>query len=262
MSHSDEYTAGMLAAMDLIWGDGFMAPGGEGNVDNLVSGMDLRGRRVLDIGCGQGLPACILATRYGARVIGTDLEAHLVQRARERAQSLGLSEQVNFVLVSPGPLSFADASFDMIVCSGAMTQVDNKLAMYRECLRVLKPGGTLSCYDWMKPPGPISAEMRYWFDLEGLTYALRTPEEHLAMLARAGFVNPACRDKSVWYRSESAREHARLSGELRPDLLRLLGEEETEHFIEAWRLLARLCGTGELLQVYTRARRPETIAGA
>jgi hypothetical protein len=36
MDHVDEYDESMLAAMDLIWGEGFMAPGGEGNVDLLV----------------------------------------------------------------------------------------------------------------------------------------------------------------------------------------------------------------------------------
>ena len=49
----------MLDAMDLIWGEGFMAPGGEGHVDRMVAGLDLEGRRVLDIGCGQGRPAPI-----------------------------------------------------------------------------------------------------------------------------------------------------------------------------------------------------------
>jgi ubiquinone/menaquinone biosynthesis C-methylase UbiE len=233
-----------------------MAPGGEGNLENLVAGTDLRGRRVLDIGCGQGLPACILASRYKAAVVGTDLEAHLLKRARARSESCGVAECVSFVLVEPGPLSFADSSFDMVICSGAMTQVDDKLSMYRECLRVLKPGGTLSCYDWMKPPGPISADMRHWFELEGLTYALRTPEEHIALLAEAGFMAADCRDKSAWYRRESAKEHARMAGALRPALLGLLGEDQTDQFTEAWRMLALLCAKGELLQVYTRARKP------
>jgi hypothetical protein len=51
----------MLAAMDLIWGEGFMASGGEGNIDRLVKGLDLAGKNLLDSGCGQGRPACVLA---------------------------------------------------------------------------------------------------------------------------------------------------------------------------------------------------------
>ena len=255
MSHTDEYTDAMLAAMDLIWGEGFMAPGGPGHVQQMVAGLELAGARVLDIGCGQGAPACLLAAD-GASVVGTDLEAHLLHRANARARRSGVAERVRFIHVAPGPLGFADASFDAVLISGALTQVADKLAMYRECRRVLKPGGVLSCYDWMKPAGQLSAAMLEWFELEGLTYELRTPEEHLALLAEAGFEDARCRDKSAWYRRESAREHARLEGELQPRLLELLGRHETEQFIESWRLLALLCERGELLQFYTRATAP------
>ncbi len=259
MEHNDEYTAAMLAAMDLIWGEGFMAPGGEGNVEQMVSGLDLRGRKVLDIGCGQGLPACILARKHGATVVGTDLEAHLVQRAQLWAEQEGLQEQLSFRQVAPGPLSFDDESFDLIVISGALTQIADKLAMLRECFRVLKPGGSLSCYDWMKPAGPLSAAMHRWFALEGLTYELRTPEDQAELFLQAGFLDVTWRDKSAWYRREAALEFARLDGELRPRLLALLGLEEGEQFIESWRLLAQLCEAGELLQVYTRGKKPAAL---
>ncbi len=255
MAHTDEYTQAMLAAMDLIWGAGFMAPGGAGNVEQMIRGLDVRDRDVLDIGCGQGEPACILAREHGARVVGTDLEEHLVERARARAAAAGLEERVSFRKANPGPLDFEDDSFDVIVCCGAMTQVDDKLAMYRECLRVLRPQGTLSCYDWMKPPGPLSDDMHYWFELEGLTYALRTPQEHLELLREAGFSRTSQRDKSAWYREEAAREYGRLRGDWRERLEAILGDAETAHFIEDWRMLVRLCEKGELLQVYTQARR-------
>lgn len=255
MSHVDEYDAAMLAAMDLIWGEGFMAPGGEGHVDRLVAGLDLRGKRLLDIGAGQGRPACLFAKKYGATVLGTDLEQHLVQRARARADREGLAHRVSFLCVESGPLDFADGSFDCIVSSGAMTQIDDKLAMYRECLRVLKPGGALRCYDWMKPPGPYSEHMRYWFELEGLSYAMRTPDEHRVLLREAGFVDVHQIDKSAWYQVAARAEHRRLAGPLRNAIASLLGDETAAHFIENWRALTVVCDRGEMLQVYTQARK-------
>jgi len=200
VSHSDEYTDVMLSAMDLIWGEGFMAPGGAVNVEQMVRGLAIDGKRVLDIGCGQGLPACIRARYYGARVVGTDLEAHLIERAVRRAKAQNLENQVEFLQVEPGPMPFEDEVFDVVVISGAMTQVQDKLGMYSECRRVLRPGGTLSCYDWMKPAGPLSSDMLYWFELEGLTYELRTPQEHMELLAQSGFETADYRDKSDWYR--------------------------------------------------------------
>ena len=78
----------------------------------------------------------------------------------------------------------------------------------------------------------------------------------MAMLKEACFENPTYRDKSEWYRREYATEYKRLQGELRPAIVRLLGDGETQHFIEDWRMLAKLCEAGELLQVYSRAFRP------
>jgi phosphoethanolamine N-methyltransferase len=83
MEHQNEYHDSMVAVLELVWGEGFMAPGGEGNVAKMVEGLDLEGRRVLDLSCGLGGPACILAGKYGADVVATDLEPPLIERARE-----------------------------------------------------------------------------------------------------------------------------------------------------------------------------------
>ena len=253
MSHVDEYNDVMITAMDLIWGEGFMAPGGEGNVHNMVRGLELKGKRVLDIGCGQGRPACIVAETCGAHVVGTDLEAHLIQRSIKRANKAGLSDQTEFICVEPGPLQFDDNSFDLVMSSGAFTQIEDKLAMYKECRRVLKPGGVLSCYDWMKSPGEYSADMLYWFEVEGLTYAMRTAEEHQELYQQAGFTRSELDDRSAWYRQQVRVEYERISTDLKGEILDLLGEEETAHFIEDWRATMVVCEKGEMLQVYSRA---------
>jgi ubiquinone/menaquinone biosynthesis C-methylase UbiE len=253
MAQQDEYNETMIAALDLIWGEGFMAPGGEGNIDNLVSGLDLKGKQVLDIGCGQGRPACIIAEKYGAHVVGTDLEEHLVERSKQRAAKQGLSAQTEFYKVEPGPLNFSNHSFDLIVSSGAFTQISDKLAMYQECLRVLKPSGILSCYDWMKTAGPYSDDMLYWFELEGLTYAMETKEKHAELFKKAGFSHSELRDKSSWYRQKVREEYGQVKNERYSEILSLIGKDETDHFVEDWRVTAKVCEKGEMLQVYSRA---------
>ena len=52
--HIDEYDDAMVALLELVWGKGFMAPGGAPNVRKLVAGLDMRGKTLLDIGCGIG----------------------------------------------------------------------------------------------------------------------------------------------------------------------------------------------------------------
>jgi ubiquinone/menaquinone biosynthesis C-methylase UbiE len=251
-----EYYDAMMKLLELIWGEGFMAPGGEGNVRKQVEGLDLQDKRVLDIGCGLGGPDHILASRHGATVVGIDLEEHLVARARSRAEALGVAGQTEFLVVEPGPLPFADASFDVVLSSGAFTQIAAKQDMFEECLRVLIHGGVLTSYDWMKSEGEYSEDMLYFFEMEGLTYAMDTIGNHRSLLERAGFTDIELSDASDWYRLQVGREYARLKGDLYPRVVELIGREDADHFVENWRAMSVVCEKGEMKQVYMRATKP------
>jgi phosphoethanolamine N-methyltransferase len=102
MTREIEYPDEMIAMLEIIWGPGFMTPGGEGNVANLVEGLDLRDQRILDIGCGIGGPAFVLAEKYGANVVGIDIESDVIARARRRAKDLKVDSRCEFLLVEPG----------------------------------------------------------------------------------------------------------------------------------------------------------------
>jgi ubiquinone/menaquinone biosynthesis C-methylase UbiE len=256
MDHQNEYHDSMVAMLELVWGEGFMAPGGEGNVAKMVEGLELEGRRVLDLGCGLGGPACILAGKYGAQVVGTDLEAPLIERARRRSESLGLADRTAFEVVTQGPLGFEDESFDLVMSSGGVTQTADKLGIFRECLRVLKPGGTFSAYDWMKTEGEYSEDMRYWFEMEGLTYAMETPRGQEATLRAAGFDEVRVVDRSAWYRAQVRREYEALQTRDFQRLVDRVGQQAADHAVENWRAASVVCEKGEMLQVYSRARRP------
>jgi len=256
MEHQNEYDDSMVATLELVWGEGFMAPGGEGHVAKMVEGFELEGRAVLDIGCGLGGPACILAGEYGAHVVGTDLESPLIERAQRRAARIGLSDRTRFEVVTPGPLTFEDDSFDLVMSSGGVTQTADKLGMFRECLRVLKPGGSFSGYDWMRSEGDFSDDMRYWLEMEGLTYAMETPRGQEKMLRRAGFEEVSVVDASAWYRAQVRSEYERLKTRDFPRLVERIGREAADHAVENWRATVVVCEKQEMHQVYTRAQAP------
>ncbi len=256
MSREIEYNDAMTTMLELIWGVGFMAPGGEGNIANLVEGLDIRGRRILDIGCGIGGPAFVLASKYGAHVVGTDIESQLIDQARLRAEKLGLDSNCEFVAVEPGPMGFPDESFDVVLSTGVIMQIENKREVFEESLRVLKPGGVLTCYDWMKPEGEYSEDMHYWFKMERLTYSMKTFEEYEAMLRDAGFIDIEMTDRSDWYRQRVQQEYEQIRSELYPRMVELLGKQEADHFVEDWRSMMVVCVKGDVYQGYYRARKP------
>ena len=78
-----------------MWGDGFLSPGGPEEVASMLEGVDLRGCSVLDVGSGLGAVDVLLAEQYGAvSVRGVDVEAHLIDEGRHRAELAGVSDTV------------------------------------------------------------------------------------------------------------------------------------------------------------------------
>jgi phosphoethanolamine N-methyltransferase len=90
-SEPGEYDEGMLALLQLIWGDGFLSPGGADELARLFEGVDIRACEVLDIGCGLGAIDELLITQYGASsVVGIDVDPALLEGLLARVERAGL----------------------------------------------------------------------------------------------------------------------------------------------------------------------------
>jgi phosphoethanolamine N-methyltransferase len=149
-----------------------------------------------------------------------------------------------------------DASVHVVYSSGAFTQIEDKQAMFAEVYRVLKPGGAFIAYDWMKGPDPYSEDMRHWFKMEGLTYAMETLENHEHLLTATGFQEVEIDDDGGAYRQLCHEEYERMKGPLNAGILELLGEEQTAHFLENWRAMTVVLDKGELRPGFYRGVKP------
>ena len=258
MTHEHEYHDNMVTLLELIWGKGYMAPGGTGNVAKMLEGIDTDGKRILDIGCGIGGPAMEMVLQHSADVTGIDLETPLVERANQSAVAAGIADQCRFRAVEPGTLPFDNASFDIVTSAGAFTQTPDKARIFGEAFRVLKPGGILSLYEWHGDGAALSEDMAYWIELEGLTYVLQTQEQFGPHFEAAGFVDVRLEDATDWYREEARREYELISGELYQRTVELLGKDDADHFVENWRAMVIVIDNGEMRQGYSRGRKPAT----
>lgn len=113
----------------------------------------IRGKRVLDFGCGTG-PLSLLCAEHGAQaVIGIDLSSKNIDRARQiPAGDLNL----RFMLEeSTSRISLSDASVDVIVCFDVMEHVMDYESIIVEWARVLSPGGCVLIWwsVWWHPYG-------------------------------------------------------------------------------------------------------------
>lgn len=138
------YPEDAAGRLELIWGEGFLSPGGPAEVSRLLGGRDIAGCDVLDIGSGTGGVDIALVRDHGAgTVTGIDVEKRLVDLATDRSRKLRLSEQIKYQFADPGPLPFRDKSFQVVFSKEAIIHVRNKQEIYSEAFRVLRPGGQL-----------------------------------------------------------------------------------------------------------------------
>jgi malonyl-CoA O-methyltransferase len=111
--------------------------------NELLERLDLlriRPARVLDLGAGTGQAARALATRYPeAAVLALDLAPGMLSAAGGRHDELPFMRLAS----DAGALPLADASFDMVVSSLMLQWCNDPDLVFRECRRVLRPGGVL-----------------------------------------------------------------------------------------------------------------------
>jgi SAM-dependent methyltransferase len=101
---------------------------------------ELSGRRVLDVGCGDGALACVAAS-CGAFATGIDPNPAMLAGARERAAKAGL--RATFLEGRMESLPFPHASFDVVTAVTVLCFVDDAGGAVRNLARVLRPGGRL-----------------------------------------------------------------------------------------------------------------------
>jgi SAM-dependent methyltransferase len=100
---------------------------------------DLRGRMVLEYGCGLGALTVLLA-KSGARVTAFDLSEASIEKAKERAQLNGVLDRIEFHVAPGEALPFPDASFDRVVGKAVLHHLDPEKGS-NELARVMTPGG-------------------------------------------------------------------------------------------------------------------------
>jgi len=119
------------------------------------------GSKVLDVGCGIGGSARILARDYGLDVLGISISPLQIERARALTPD-GLS--CRFAVMDAMALDLPDASFAGVWSVEACPHMPDKQGYADELLRVLQPGGRLAVADWNRrdpADGPMNRVERW-----------------------------------------------------------------------------------------------------
>jgi ubiquinone/menaquinone biosynthesis C-methylase UbiE len=151
--------------------------------------------RIIDVGCGFGATAIVLAQRFPAsEVVGVDLSDPLLALATEQAEEAGLANRVRFEKADVEQIPYEDDSFDALVSLQMLHIVQAPVAMLNEMERLLTPGGPLFMVDirrsWV---GLLDRTFR-----SGLTVAEATGLVQCSKLRQGSFSSAL-----LWWRFEA-----------------------------------------------------------
>lgn len=159
---------------------------------------------VLDVGCGVGTTACHLARSMGCRVVGVDINPHMVKRARERARRQKLGGLIDFQVGDAMELPFPDETFNAVLTESVTAFPDDKALAIREYVRVTKPGGFIGLNEstWLKAPVPPG--IRAWASQDlGANVSPLLPDDWVLLMKEAGLVDIFHRTSTISTREES-----------------------------------------------------------
>lgn len=148
------------------------------------------GETVVDLGSGGGFDCFLAAKQVGetGQVVGVDMTPEMIAKARINAEKMG-TKNVEFRLGEIEHLPVADNSTDLIMSNCVINLSPDKLSVYREAYRILKPGGRLSISDVLataKLPDEVQKNLALVAACVG---GAATFEDTEKILKEAGFQN-------------------------------------------------------------------------
>jgi len=192
---------------------------------------------VLDIACGPGMQTGELARICDGRIVALDTHRPFLDELRRRAAAAGVDDRVVAVQASMAAIPFADRSFDLIWCEGAI-YILGLASGLQQWRRLLRLGGHVAVTHlcWLTADVPAGARA-FWGDPG---FEMTTVEANLATIRRAGYgvVDHFVLPPSAWWDGYYAPIEAKL-----PALRARLGDDraarrridEAQAEIEAYR---------------------------
>ncbi|MSP83110.1 MAG: class I SAM-dependent methyltransferase [Alphaproteobacteria bacterium] len=244
----DQVTPETLAPLDQ-----FHARGVDATRDLIAALGASAGEQVLDIGCGIGGPARMLAAESGAGVTGLDLTQDYCAAARTLNHAAGLGDRVTVVRGDALALPFADGTFDAATCQYVAMNIADKALLYAEARRVLRPGGAFALSGFAAGSAGAPTYPTPWAETAATSF-LATPAATRAELLAAGFAIARFHDATPALLATHAALRKRLRAEGPPalGLHVMLGDRIREQ----QRNSARAVDEGRLIALEVLCRKP------
>jgi cyclopropane fatty-acyl-phospholipid synthase-like methyltransferase len=115
------------------------------------------GDRILDVGCGLGAPAILIAQSVDVEIVGIATSPKLITEANEAAVVAGVSDRVTFD-VDAEEMPYPNSSFDSVIAIESLVHMSDRPQVFRNISHVLRPGGKLVLTDRVEIAAPTERE--------------------------------------------------------------------------------------------------------
>jgi phosphoethanolamine N-methyltransferase len=242
-----QYTPGEIRKYETIYGRNFISPGGESTARDILRLATITpNMNILDVGCGLGGAAFLLAQTFGARVHGIDLSRNMLELAQARCQAAQLTAAVTFEHADI--LHYQPSSdFDLVHSRDVFLHIHDKVGLLDTIRRCLCPGGLLLFSDYLCRAGQHSAGFEAYIRSRG--YDLCTLEEYRRLLEQAGFEVLLAQDRTADFIEILERELGQLVSSR-------LQASERAVLAQSWRDKLRRASAGEQRWGVCLAKKP------
>ena len=181
-----QYARAGIHAYETVFGRDFVSPGGAKMARHLIGYLALPGgSRVLDVGCGLGGSAFLMAREFALVVDGIDLSTNMIDIANERLITYAL-EQVQLWHGDCLELD-TQGEYDAVYSRDVFLHIHDKERLFHVLHRALRPGASLLFTDYCGGERPWSKGFNNYVETQD--YRLHTIDEYVAIVESAGFIH-------------------------------------------------------------------------
>jgi phosphoethanolamine N-methyltransferase len=204
-----QYALDEIRKYEAVYGRDFVSPGGRSTARAILDLVAFKpAMDVLDVGCGLGGAAFLMAQTFGARVHGIDLSRNMLQIAQARCQQADLTHAVTFEHADI--LSYTCPScYDLVHSRDVFLHIHDKAGLLSALERCLRPGGQLLFTDYLCGDGEKSSDFAAY--IQARQYDLRSIEGYRRLLEQAGFGVIMAQDRTADFIDILERELGQLA---------------------------------------------------
>ena len=201
VNDDSEWSESRRLAVQEVWGEGFISPGGAEYLLELVKPLGLDpAMSVLDLGAEMGGGARAIANEFGVYVTGMDPRPELAETGMAHSVRLGLAKKAGIAAYDSQTLTLKDVSFNRILVREVLYSIKKKERLLDKMARALKSDGQILFTDYLIKGNMPSAAVKKWSSREPGPVHLATLHGTRTWFEANEFEIPVCENETADYR--------------------------------------------------------------